>query len=318
MARRPGLLANNAVMATIPDSDTIWRNSTVELAQGRLLGIAEFGPADGFPVLWFHGTPGARRQVPPQAVSYSHEVGVRIIGVERPGVGRSSPHRYDRVIDWSADVAELLDRLDIDRFGVIGLSGGGPYALAVCAGLPDRAVAAAILGGVAPASGPERVPGGVVPSLRLIRPLLDALAEPTARLMSGALKIGGPFANLAFDVYMTLGPRSDRALLARPEMREMFLDDLLSAGRISFRAVAYDTVLFTRWWGFDIADVEVPLYFWHGDADLVIPLEHGRRMAAIAPYSQLSVVPGEGHLAMLDVAEEAIDWILSHRTDRQS
>ena len=297
---------------------SVWRNSTVELDDGRLIGIAEFGPAGGFPIMWFHGTPGARRQVPPRAVEYAHEVDVRIIGVERPGVGRSTPHRYERIIDWADDIAEVLDRLGIDRFGVIGLSGGGPYALAACARMPDRAVAAAILGGVAPASGPERVRGGVVPGLRLIRPLLDVLAEPAARAMSGALKIAGPFADHAFDAYMRFGPRSDRALLARPEMREMFLDDLVSAGRISFRAVAYDAVLFTRWWGFDIADIEVPLYFWHGDADLVIPLEHGQRMAAIAPYSQLSVVPGEGHLAMLDVAVEAIDWILSHHAGRQS
>jgi len=298
---------------TAEAAKTVWRNGTVELADGRLIGIAEFGPADGFPIMWFHGTPGARRQVPPRAVDYAHQAGVRIIGVERPGVGRSSPHRYARIIDWADDIAEVLDRLGLDRFGVIGLSGGGPYALAACARMPDRAVAAAILGGVAPASGPERVGGGVVPGLRLIRPVVDFLAEPMARVMSGALKIAGPFADIAFDAYMTVGPRSDRALLARPEMREMFLDDLLSAGRISFRAVAYDAVLFTRWWGFDIADITVPLYFWHGDADLVIPLEHGRRMAEIAPNSRLSVVSGEGHLAMLDVAEEAIDWILSHR-----
>ena len=96
-------------------------------------------------------------------------------------------------------------------------------------------------------------------------------------------------------------------------MREMFIDDLLSAGRFSFRAFAYDAALFTKHWGFDIADIEVPVYFWHGDSDAVVPLDHGQRMAELIPDSQLTVVPGHGHLAMLDAAEVAIDAILAHR-----
>ncbi len=92
----------------------------------------------------------------------------------------------------------------------------------------------------------------------------------------------------------------------------MFLDDLISSGREGFRAVAYDAVLFSRWWGFDISGITTPVYLWHGDADLVIPLVHGERMAALIPDSTLSVVPGEGHLAMLDAAEEAIELILSN------
>ncbi len=290
-----------------------WRTRTLKLGDGRTVGIAEFGPKDGFPILWFHGTPGARRQVPAAAAEYAHERGVRIVGVERPGIGRSSPHHYGRIIDFAADAEQVMDLLGIDQAGLIGLSGGGPYVLAVCSALPDRIVAAAVLGGVGPSAGPEKVSGGgVIPVLRKLKPILGLVREPVAWAMSAGLKLAAPVAGPIFNIYMAIGPRSDREFLARPEMREMFLDDLLSAGRESFRAVAYDAVLFSRWWGFDIAGISAPVYLWHGDTDLVIPLVHGERMAALIPNSRLSVVPGQGHLAMLDAAEEAIDLILTH------
>ncbi len=294
-----------------------WRSRVVTLADGRALSLAEFGPADGFPILWFHGTPGARRQVPPAAIEFADATGVRIIGVERPGVGHSSPHHYDRIIGFAADVEQVLDALELTQVGLIGLSGGGPYVLAVCAALPDRVVAAAVLGGVGPSAGPEKVPSGsgIIPLLRKVSPLLTLVREPVAALMSLGLRVAAPVADRAFDVYLAVGPRSDRELLARPEMRQMFVDDLLSAGRVSFRAMAYDAVLFSRWWGFDVADITTPVYLWHGDDDLVIPLSHGERMAALLPNSRLSIVPGQGHLAMLDAAEEAIEMILAVRDD---
>ncbi len=299
-------------------SPPIWRTSTLTLADGRSMGVAEFGPPEGFPILWFHGTPGARRQVPSAAAEYAHDRDVRIIGVERPGVGKSTPHHYGRIIDFAADAGQVMDLLGIDQAGLIGLSGGGPYVLAVCSALPDRIVAAAVLGGVGPSAGPEKVAsGGVIPVLRKFKPLLGVIREPVAWTMSAALKLAAPLANPAFDIYMRIGPRSDREFLARPEMREMFLDDLVVAGKESFRAVAYDAVLFSRWWGFDIASIETPVFLWHGDTDLVIPLVHGERMAALIPNSQLAVVPGQGHLAMLDAAEEAIDLILD-QADREA
>ena len=290
-----------------------WRDYEVELSDRRSLGVAEFGPEDGFPVLWFHGTPGARHQIPPAAVEHAHTAGVRIIGVERPGVGKSTPHHYGRIIDSADDIRQLIDQLGLDRIGLIGLSGGGPYVLAVCSQLPDRVAAAAVLGGVAQSAGPERVPGGMVPVLRWFHPVLGYVREPVATVMSVGLRAVAPVADCVFDLYMKLGPRSDREFLARPEMRRMFIDDLINSGRTGFRAVAYDAVLFSRWWGFDVSQIQTPIYLWHGDDDLVVPLTHGKRMAAMIPNASLSVVPGKGHLAMLDAAEEAIDLILTHR-----
>ena len=289
-----------------------WRTSDVELPDGRIMGWPRSARRTASR---FCGSTAPRCPSPgsPAAVEFAETEGVRLIGVERPGVGRSTPHRYARVIDFATDAVAVMDALGLDRVGLIGLSGGGPYVLAVCAATPDRVVAAAVLGGVGPSAGPERVgPGGIIPVLRRFSPVVNRLAEPAGWVMSCGLRLVAPVADRVFDVYMVIGPKSDRAFLARPEMRAMFLDDLVTSGRESFRAVAYDAVLFSRWWGFDISSISTPVFLWHGDADLVIPLVHGERMAALIPIRH-SVVPGEGHLAMLDAAEEAIELILAQR-----
>ena len=136
--------------------------ASIKLRDGRRIGFAEYGPPQGRPVLWFHGTPGARRQIPPTARSAAAERNVRIVALERPGVGASSPHSYDSVLDWADDVQQCVDHLGLERFGIVGLSGGGPYVLACAHELADRTVAAGVIGGVAPTRGDDAPDGGVV------------------------------------------------------------------------------------------------------------------------------------------------------------
>ena len=128
---------------------------TFRIERNRQLGYAEFGPATGRPVIWFHGTPGARLQISPEARSVAHARGIRIISVERPGVGDSTPHVYDSIREWAHDIRLLADALALDRFGLAALSGGGPYALACAHEMPERVIAAAVLGGVAPSVGTD-------------------------------------------------------------------------------------------------------------------------------------------------------------------
>src|SRR5215468_3392088 len=133
------------------------------LPTGRRLGFAEFGDPSGDPVLWFHGTPGGRRQFPLLGRRAAEELGLRVVVLGRPGTGLSDPHRYESVADWAADVAHVADALGVEKVGVAGLSGGGPYALA-CAAVPplaDRVVAVAVLGGIVPSVGPDAVTGSV-------------------------------------------------------------------------------------------------------------------------------------------------------------
>ena len=283
----------------------------IVLPDGRRLGFAEFGVPKGKPVFWFHGTPGARRQIPPAARLAAQHRGVRLIGIDRPGVGDSTPHRYPSLLAWAHDLAVAADHLGIDRFALIGLSGGGPYLLACAHALPRRVVAGAVLGGVAPVRGPEAVGGGPMAFASRFEPALRHLHEPLGALLTAAAWTLRPLSSSAFNLVARLFPPADRALFARPEMKAFFLDDLLHGSRWGLRAPVYDLMLFARPWGFRLRDIRVPIRFWHGDADHLVPLSHARHLARLVPDATLSVRHGESHLGGLAAAEEILDTILS-------
>jgi pimeloyl-ACP methyl ester carboxylesterase len=283
---------------------------TVELSDGRSVGLAEYGVPDGDAIFWFHGTPGGRRQIPPMARRIALESGVRLIGVERPGIGRSTPHLHESVVGAAGDIEQIADRLNVDRFGIVGLSGGGPYVLACAHEHPDRVVAGAVLGGVAPSCGDDAVPGGAVALARQLRILLDRLYRPLGYLTWGLTYALRPVASEVFDLFIATMPQGDQDVMYRPEMKAMFIDDLLRAGRPQMFAPVFDIVLFARPWGFSLGDIRVPIRFWHGDADHIVPLDHGRHQAALVPDSELVIRPNEGHMGSLDAADEIIAKIL--------
>jgi pimeloyl-ACP methyl ester carboxylesterase len=283
---------------------------TVTLPDGRRLSFAEFGPARGRPVFWFHGTPGARRQIPVPARLAAHEQGVRLIGIDRPGVGASTPHLYGQILDWARDFAIVADRLDVGECGVVGLSGGGPYALACCAAFPDRVAAAAVLGGVAPTKGPDALGGGVVGRTAFLHPILERLHAPSSLGFAAFVWALRPFASPVFELYASLSPEGDRRVFARPEMKAMFIDDLLNGSKPAMRAPVLDLILFWRPWGFSLRDLRVPVRFWHGDADSIVPLAHGEHMVSLVEGATVTVRPGESHLGGFAAAEEVLDWLL--------
>src|SRR6478735_2272192 len=262
---------------------------TIAVRDGRRLSFAEYGPRSGPAIIWMHGTPGARRQIPLEAREYADRQGIRIIGIDRPGIGSSTPHLYPDVLDWTADLEILMDTLAVDTARLIGLSGGGPYVLAAGAALPERVHGIGVLGGVAPTRGPDAAPGGPIQlAIRLARPL----------------------AGSALDLYAAVQPAGDRTLLSRPEFKAMFLDDLLNGSRFQTSAPLNDLLLFTRDWGFAVSDVQVPVRWWHGDADHIVPFAHGRHMVERLPDATLHVIDGESHLGGLGIAEQVIGTLM--------
>lgn len=95
-------------------------------------------------------------------------------------------------------------------------------------------------------------------------------------------------------------------MLARPEFKAMFLDDLLNGSRKQLAAPIADAVLFARYWGFRLDEVKVPVHWWHGDADHIVPFSHGEHAVSLLPDAQLYALPGESHLGGLGRAEEIL------------
>ena len=131
-------------------SNTLTTDFTIQLRDGRTMGAAMVGPSDGFPIFHCHGSGSSRLEVHLLAAKASAQE-VRLIGLDRPGIGHSDPKTGYRLLDWPDDVVEVADRFGIERFAVEGISAGGPYALACAYKIPHRLTSCGL---IAPATGP--------------------------------------------------------------------------------------------------------------------------------------------------------------------
>ena len=279
---------------------------TVQLPDGRRLGYAEFGDPTGPLVLWFHGTPGARRQVPLVGRRAAERLGLRVVCLERPGVGDSTDYTYPQVRDISDDVALVADRLGHDRFMIVGLSGGGPYALACAHDLPSRVVAIAVMGSVVPTVDDEELAEGLVALTRQWNDTLRLIRFPVGLGLTGLVRAATPFAKFALEAFARILPPGDQRVLGDPDIQSMFIDDLVTGTGRQCRAVMNDLILFGRPWGFRLADVGVPVYWWHGDMDPFIPIEQAYRAASLLPDVEFVVRPGESHLGEFAAADQVL------------
>jgi pimeloyl-ACP methyl ester carboxylesterase len=283
----------------------------VAVGDDRQLGFAEFGDPQGRAVFWLHGTPGARRQIPTEARDYAERRHIRLIGVDRPGIGSSTPFQYRNVLEFADDLRTIADVLGIDEMAVVGLSGGGPYALACAAAMPERVVVTAVLGGVAPTTGPDAIGGGVMAFGAALAPVVELVGVPLSFVATGLIRLIRPVGSRAVDMYGRVSPEADRALLARPEFKAMFLDDLLNGSRKQMAAPFADVVVFARDWGFRLEEVKGPVRWWHGDRDHIVPFEHGQHVVSRLPDAELYHLPGESHLAGLGRAEEILGNVMA-------
>jgi pimeloyl-ACP methyl ester carboxylesterase len=274
------------------------------LPDDRELAWLETGRARGMPVFMFHGTPGTRLQV-----SFDHKAigasGVRLLAPDRPGYGHSSFHPGRTLGDWATDVATLADHLKIERFAVVGVSGGGPHAAACARFLPERVTAAALVSGVGPMDDPEFDVGMVGFNKAAV-----AMAAHVPFLLSGLFAVQGVFMrrrpDAALRAVSRMLPDPDVRLLERPDVRAAFLQDLSQPSGTTARATAQDFVLFARDWGFRLQDIAVPVHVWHGDLDRNVPFAQGTFVAEHIPGAELHACPGEGHLLGVAHLEEIL------------
>jgi pimeloyl-ACP methyl ester carboxylesterase len=282
----------------------------IAVGEDRQIGFAEFGSAHGRAVFWLHGTPGARRQIPMEARVFAEQNGIRLIGVDRPGIGSSTPFQYENVLAFANDLTTMADTLGVEKMAVVGLSGGGPYTLACAAAMPDRIVAAGVLGGVAPTIGPDAISGGLMKLGTAAAPLIEVAGAPLRMAAVSFIRMIRPVAEPALYLYAGISPEGDRKMLVRPEFKAMFLDDLLNGSRKQMAAPFADIVVFARDWGFRLDEVKVPVQWWHGDRDHIVPFAHGQHVVGRLPDAELHELSGESHLAGLGRAEDILRTML--------
>jgi pimeloyl-ACP methyl ester carboxylesterase len=270
----------------------------LRLRDGRILGHAEYGAADGQPIFVFYGSPGSRLQVRP-AHAPALARGIRIIAPDRPGLGLSTRLPGREIADWPEDVRELADALGIERFAVVGISGGGPYAAACAWRLPERITRAGIISGVVPGAGPS-----LASDLRRRGRGLFALVLNTPWLMRAVMDGGAvPCRRLPDHILarvLALAPPEDQATLRRPEVAAALSAGLREAFRYGGQGVADELLLLMRSWTVRLQEIRVPVRLWHGECDGVVPVAMGRYFAEAIPNCQAEFIPGGGHYLVFD------------------
>ena len=280
------------------------------LADGRVLGYAEWGDPRGAPVFYFHGTPASRLD-PVCFPDAPAQAGVRLISVDRPGMGLSSFQRGRRIADWPDDVAALADALGIDRFGVVGWSGGGPYVLACAWRLADRLTGAASAAGIGRMDGP-----GAAADLHSI----DRLGYRLARYApaAGRALFGAMFAacrrspERALQGFRNDVSEPDQAVIDALPDEAKAMGWFIESGRQGGRGPTHDYRALHDW-GFPLGDVTAPVELWQGDADVLVPMAHAEDLAAVVPGATLRRCPGEGHLVMATHATELLTTAAGQR-----
>jgi pimeloyl-ACP methyl ester carboxylesterase len=276
----------------------------------RRLDVRVSGPAAGLPLVFHHGTPGAR--TPIRAIERAvHARGLQMVTTSRPGYGDSTPQPGRRVVDVVADTQAVLTAIGADRCLVAGWSGGGPHALACAARLP-AAAGVLVIAGVAPyeADGLDWMAGMGEENVEEFSVTLkgqDALRPYLLRERERLKETdaAGIVASLG-----TILPDVDRGLLTGEFGADM-ADSFAEALRTGVEGWLEDDLAFARPWGFDLAEIAVPTMLWQGSADLMVPFAHGQWLASRVPGVSAHLEDGEGHLSVaIGSIDRMIDELL--------
>lgn len=278
-----------------PDTD-----STARLHDGRHIGVEEVGKSDGSPIFHFHGSGSSRLEVRLLDVAAKARA-VRLIGLDRPGIGLSSPKEGYTLLDWPDDVAEVADRLGIDKFAVEGVSAGGPYAMACAFKIPQRLKACGLIS---------------------TEPPTDCIMKAGSAWMRVAWWIGSHYPRL-FRAYLRMAVRdtpapsieaqekqllgysrwlsdADKKLIQVPDTRRgiaMAFAETRRQGGIGNRT---DALRLLQPWGFGAEDIAFEkMFLWHGEKDRIMPVDPARLLARELPHCTATFYPDEGHFSTL-------------------
>jgi|SRR5581483_153796 len=270
----------------------------LQLRDGRLLAYQRYGDLQGRPLFFFHGFPGSRLQA---ALLHEHALAAKIciVAPDRPGFGLSTPSPSRTILSWPDDVAQLADDLGYARFGVIGVSCGGPYALACAHRLADRIDYVGTLAGM----GPMDVRGLRDGQLRFLR-VLFGLARVHPRLISPLLwldrRIFRGDAKAAIRAIAPMLTPPDRSLLQNDAIAAArFAASLAEAYRQGIEGAMREAHLIAKPRGFALADIRIPVHVYQGDQDRNVPPQMGRYVASTLPYGRFRSYPDEGHLSIV-------------------
>ena len=290
-------------MTTAPGDDR-----AVDLPDGTVVGLYEYGDPSGSPVFAFHGTPSCGA-----GFDWTDEPararGQRVLAPDRPGIGKTGGPPLATVADYPARITALADALGIDRFAVLGYSGGGPFAVACAAELGDRVTATVIAAGM----GQVGVWAEANDFAKTDRQFLDLAVHHrhlSRFLLASSVFFAKRSPGSAVTSFAKELSESDRAVI---EAQDGSAADTMRLFTRAFqngaKGVVDDYRVIAKPWGVELGHAG-PLTIFQGDADTMVPLRHAEALAEALPDADLVVWPGEGHLGPVTHIDEILDALI--------
>jgi pimeloyl-ACP methyl ester carboxylesterase len=273
---------------TLPDGGILHAYDTGAVADGELV------------VVWHHGTPNTG--TPPEPLfALSERLRIRWVAYDRPGYGGSSPAPGRDVASAATYAGAVADAFGIERFAVMGHSGGAPHALACAALLPERVLAVVAASALAPfdADGLDYFAG------------MASTGVATLQAAAAGREAKERHEREHGDDY---DPEFTPADMAALSGTWGWLGTVVGAGVANGPGPQVDDDLaYVGPWGIDVAQVRAPVLLLHGGLDRIAPVSHARWLASRLPSAELRLSPDGGHISVLGEAESALVWLLAQR-----
>ena len=269
----------------------------------------EYGDPAGRPLFYHHGWPSCRLQA--RLLHHlARERGLRVLALDRPGMGHTTWQPGSSLKSWAVLLAAFADSLGIGRFHQLGVSGGGPYALACAALMPERLIASTVLCGAAPVWKADR--SGLHPAYRVIIPLLNlpkSWFSPLLRIATRYSTASPEKAPVSWIVSML--PEPDRKImLQNPGIQKVFAESFNEGVRQGGRHVMENGEIYLHDWEIPLGEIRHPIRYWHGAHDRHISAAMTENFVSRVAEAILTIDPDEGHFSLaIHRARDAMDYL---------
>jgi len=274
-------------------------DNIISLPDGRKLAYAEFGKPDGHPVLYCHGSYSARLEPLLIGEEVFRQYGLRVIATDRPGMGESDFQPNREYTDFTKDIVFLADALGVEKFSVLAISGGSPYAAVCAAKIPQR------ISKVVLVSGSWQIDKEVIKAIGFPMNLMWQVALRMPFLLKFVVKIMVKLMSQdPKDDYdenspppNDIMPAVDHAAMANPERMANYQKTLMESVKQGVKGAAWDIRMNVREWDFDLDEIQIPILLFHGELDKNMPLASVQQTANQLHDAQLVTYPDDGHIS---------------------
>jgi pimeloyl-ACP methyl ester carboxylesterase len=273
------------------------RAEKITLKNSGQIALSEYGDPAGAPIFFCHGWPSSRTMAE-LAHDAASDLGLRIISPDRPGIRDSQFQPDRRLVDWPPLLNEIADCLGIDRFRILAISGGAPYAYASAWMTPERVERIAVVSGAPPLDELDDLDGLLPIHRRML-----ALRAWRPRLLKALFYLARPF--VAMGVPIRLRPLllkflqpCDANVLRESRAFEVCFESARQAWRSSAKGVMTDAEIYATPWGFSLEEVRVPVALWHGTKDRTFAPRLAHDVARRLPICEFHLVEGAGHYSL--------------------